>query len=178
MNWFWTDHGPTRCCVSCRQMKRIGSGQLMVTEGDKVLTPSQLGLIGAVRPVASPARHQQLFLHSIQEDGSSQVLPVAVCGSSLLLVLLSHQAGNSSSSQVLPVALCGSSLVLVPLSRQAGNSSFFCTASRRSPFDCAAEGCGSGLLFGTAVSSDRHQQLLQHSLQEIGFSQGLPCACC
>ena len=52
----------------------MGSGQLMVTEGDKVLTTSHLGLIGASRPVGSPIRQQQLFLHSIQEDGSSQVI--------------------------------------------------------------------------------------------------------
>lgn len=68
------------CTGQClyRQMKRMGSGQLMVTEGDKVLTTSHLGLIGASRPVASPIRQQQLFLHSIQEDGSSQVTACTV----------------------------------------------------------------------------------------------------
>ena len=50
-------------------MKRIGSGQLMVTEGDKVVMPN---LIGASR-MAPQGPHQQLLLHSIQEDGSSQV---------------------------------------------------------------------------------------------------------
>lgn len=54
----------------------------MVTEGDKVVTPAQLGLIGAAPPAGSPARHQQLFLHSIQEDGSSQV-PLCLSFSSL-----------------------------------------------------------------------------------------------
>ncbi|KAL0033197.1 hypothetical protein WJX79_009035 [Trebouxia sp. C0005] len=56
-----------------RQMKRIGSGQLMVTEGDKVMLPANLGLIGASRMAPQPTQHQQLLLHSIQEDGSSQV---------------------------------------------------------------------------------------------------------
>lgn len=49
----------------------------MVTESDKVLTPSNLGLIGASRISRSPSRHQQLFLHSIQEDGSAQVIAQA-----------------------------------------------------------------------------------------------------
>ncbi|KAL0025760.1 hypothetical protein WJX77_009812 [Trebouxia sp. C0004] len=56
-----------------RQMKRIGSGQLMVTEGDKVMLPANLGLIGASRMAPQQTQHQQLLLHSIQEDGSSQV---------------------------------------------------------------------------------------------------------
>ena len=55
-------------------MKRIGSGQLMVTEGDKVMLPANLGLIGASRMGPQQTQHQQLLLHSIQEDGSSQVL--------------------------------------------------------------------------------------------------------
>ncbi len=55
-------------------MKRIGSGQLMVTEGDKVMLPANLGLIGASRMAPQQTQHQQLLLHSIQEDGSSQVL--------------------------------------------------------------------------------------------------------
>ena len=46
----------------------------MVTEGDKVMLPANLGLIGASRMAPQPTQHQQLLLHSIQEDGSSQVL--------------------------------------------------------------------------------------------------------
>lgn len=53
-------------------MKRIGSGQLMVTEGDKVVLPT-MDLIGASRMAPQQTQHQQLLLHSIQEDGSSQV---------------------------------------------------------------------------------------------------------
>lgn len=63
-------------------MKRIGSGQLMVTEGDKVMLPANLGLIGASRMAPQQTQHQQLLLHSIQEDGSSQVLshsPFLLC---------------------------------------------------------------------------------------------------
>ena len=45
----------------------------MVTESDKVLAPSNLGLVGASRISRPPSRHQQLFLHSIAEDGSAQV---------------------------------------------------------------------------------------------------------
>lgn len=52
-------------------MKRIGSGQLLVTEGDKVMMPN---LIGASRMAPSQPPHQQLLLHSIQEDGTSQVI--------------------------------------------------------------------------------------------------------
>ncbi len=55
-------------------MKRIGSGQLMVTDGDKVMLPANMGLIGASRMAPQQTQHQQLLLHSIQEDGSSQVL--------------------------------------------------------------------------------------------------------
>ena len=52
-------------------MKRIGSGQLLVTAGDKVVVPN---LIGASRMgPSSPGPHQQLLLHSILEDGTSQV---------------------------------------------------------------------------------------------------------
>ena len=46
----------------------------MVTEGDKVMLPANLGLIGASRMAPQQTQHQQLLLHSIQEDGSSQVL--------------------------------------------------------------------------------------------------------
>ena len=56
-----------------RHMKRIGSGQLMVTEGDKIVLPNNVGLIGASRLAPPQAQHQQLLLHSIQEDGTSQV---------------------------------------------------------------------------------------------------------
>ncbi len=46
----------------------------MVTEGDKVMLPANLGLIGASRMAPQQTQHQHLLLHSIQEDGSSQVL--------------------------------------------------------------------------------------------------------
>ena len=52
-------------------MKRIGSGQLMVTEDDKVVMPNLIGASRMAQPSQGP--HQHLLLHSIQEDGSSQV---------------------------------------------------------------------------------------------------------
>ncbi len=53
----------------------------MVTEGDKVMLPANAGLIGASRMAPSPTQHQHLLLHSIQEDGSSQVRALG-CGCS------------------------------------------------------------------------------------------------
>ena len=106
------------CWQWCRQMKKIGSGQLMVTEGDKVMMPN---LIGASRMAPSQLPHQQLLLHSIQEDGSSQVTQEVdalhasharsfrLPGVSAVALLAAHLCGNTTHikmSDAYAVYLC------------------------------------------------------------------------
>ena len=145
-------------------MKRIGSGQLMVTEADKIVLPSSVGLIGASRLAPPQAQHQQLLLHSIQEDGSSQVCFSNICFA-LKSICNTRSCHGYYIIRIVSEALLRSIQEIAPLWYALAP---WTTLVKQDKYFIAVH-CYRGQRF--APPQAQHQQLILHSIQEDGSSQ-------